>query len=110
VAQDLLPGGLAEEVPQVPAVTDLDRSGQRPPGSLAIGTRPVTAHDRDPGVRAQPLLSGVRGPARDDIDTPTRFHIDENSRVDEAAAEREVVDPQDPGDLERGKRDPEQDP
>jgi hypothetical protein len=86
------------------------RAGRQQPDCLAIGTRPVPADDPDPGVRAQPFLNGVCGPAGDDINTPARLRIDEDSRVDQAAAQREVVDPQDPGDLEKGKRDPEQRP
>jgi len=46
VRRDFLPDGLAEAMPQVPAVADLDRAGQRPADGLAIGARAVTAHDR----------------------------------------------------------------
>src|ERR1700758_2110358 len=37
VRRDLLPDGLAEAVPQVPAVAGLHRAGQRPADRLAIG-------------------------------------------------------------------------
>ena len=50
VRRDFLPDGLAEAVPQVPAVADLHRAGQRLADRLAVGTRPVTAHDLDPGM------------------------------------------------------------
>ena len=55
VRGDFLLGGLAEAVPQVPAVADLDRAGQRLADGLAVGARAVTAHDLDSRVIPQPF-------------------------------------------------------
>ena len=108
--RDFLPDGLTEAVPQVPAVTDLDRAGQRPADGLAIGARPVTAHDLDPRMTAQPLLSDIGGAAGDNVDAPAGLGVDEHGRVDEAAAQREVVDPQHPRHRQHGKGNLEKDP
>ena len=70
VRRDFLPDGLAEAMPQVPAVADLDRRGQRPAHCLAVGARAVTAHDLDPGMAPQPLLGDVGGAAGDDTGAP----------------------------------------
>ena len=107
---DFLPDGLAEAVPQVPAVADLDRAGQRLADRLAVGARAVAAHDLDPGMVPQPLLGDVGGAARDDVDAPAGLGVDEHGRVDQAAAQREVVDPQHPRHRQRGQGDLEQDP
>jgi hypothetical protein len=37
VRRDLLPGSLGKKMPQVPAVTDLHRAGQRLADGLAVG-------------------------------------------------------------------------
>ena len=107
---DFLPDGLTEAVPQVPAVADLDRAGQCPADRLAVGARPVTAHDLDPGMAAQPLLRDIGGAAGDDVDAPAGLGVDEHGRVDAAAAQREVVDPQYPRHRQRGQGDLEKDP
>ena len=106
---DFLPHGLAEAVPQVPAVADLDRAGQCPADRLAVGTRPVTAHDLDSRVAPQPLLGDISGAAGDDVHAAAGLGVDEDGCVDAAAAQREVVDPQHPGHRQRGQPDFEQD-
>jgi hypothetical protein len=109
VRRDFLPDGLAEAVPQVPAVADLDRAGQCLVDGLAVGARAVTAHDLDPWMAPQPLLGDVSGAAGDDVDAPAGPGVDEHRRVDQAAAQREV-DPQHPRHRQGGKGDPQQDP
>jgi hypothetical protein len=52
----------------VPAVTGLDRAGQRAADRLAIGAGPVAAYDLDAGVPAQPRLQHVSLSAGQDID------------------------------------------
>src|SRR5260370_42068259 len=74
--RDLLPGGLAQAVPQVPAVADLDRRWQRLAYRLAVSTRPVTAHDLDPGMVLQPLSGNVGGTAGEDVDAPPGLGVD----------------------------------
>jgi hypothetical protein len=92
VRRDLLPDGLAQAVPQVPAVAGLDRRWQRLADGLAVSTRPITAHDLDPGMIPQPLLDGVGGAAGEDVNAPAGLGVDEHGRVDAAAAQREVID------------------
>jgi hypothetical protein len=53
--------GLAEVVPQVPAVGDLDRLGCAADGAGGIGSGPVAADDLDAGVGSQPGGQGVGG-------------------------------------------------
>ena len=105
---DLLRPASAEAVPQVPAVADLHRAGQRLADGLAVGARAVTAHDLDPGWSRShfPAKSAVR--PRHDVD-PTVSASMSTGRVDQAAAQREVVDPQHPRHRQHGKRNPEQD-
>ena len=80
----------------MPPVADLHRLRQRPARRLAVGPRAVTAQDLDPGMVPQPCLGHVRGPARNDIDAAAGLGVDQHGRVDQAAAQREVVDSQHP--------------
>jgi len=57
----------------------------------------------------QPFLSDVGGAALDDVDAPAGPGVDEYRRVDAAAAQREVVDPQHSRHRQCGQRDLEQD-
>ena len=106
---DFLPYGFAEAVPQVPAVADLHRARQCLADRLAVGARPVPAHDLGPGMVPQPFFRDVGGAALDDVDAAAGLGVDEHGRIDAAAAQREVVDPQDPRHRQRGQRDLEQD-
>ena len=110
VRQDLFAGSLAQEVPQMPPVADLHRLRQRPARCLAVGPRAVTAHDLDSRMPPQPCLGRVRGPAGDDVHPPAGLGVDEHGRVDQAAAQREVVDPQHPRHRKRGQGNLEEDP
>jgi hypothetical protein len=58
----------------------------------------------------QPLLSGVGGAAGDNVDAPASLGVDEHGRVDQAAAQREVVDPKHPRHRHLGQGDLEEDP
>jgi hypothetical protein len=109
VRRNFLPHGLAEAMPQVPAVADLHRARQRLAGRLAIGTRAVPAHDLDSRVIPQPLLRDISSAAGDDVDAAAGPGVDEHRRVGPAAAQREVVDPQHTRHRQRGQRDLEQD-
>jgi hypothetical protein len=48
------PARVAQAVPEMPSVGDLDRVRQRIPHGLCIGCRTVPAHDLDPWMRPQP--------------------------------------------------------
>jgi hypothetical protein len=53
----------------------------------------------------QPLLRDVSGAAGDDVDAAPGLGVDEHGRVDQAAAQREVVDSQHLRHRQRGERD-----
>jgi hypothetical protein len=110
VRRDLLQHGPGQAMPQVPAVTNLDRAGQRPPDRLAVGTRPVPAHDLDARVSAQPCLQHLSGAARQDIDPLPGLGVDQHGRVDLPAAQREIIDTKHPRHADLGQREPQQHP
>ena len=64
--RDFLPDSLGQQVPQVPAVTDLHRAGQSPADSLAVSPGPVAAHDLGAGVVRSAISPRCRrcGPRR----------------------------------------------
>ena len=110
VRRDFLLHGLSQAVPQVPAVADPDRAGQRAADRLAVGTRPVTAHHLHARMTAQPLLDQVCGAAGQHVNAAAGLGVDQHGRVDQAAAQREVIDPEHPRHRQRGQRDLEEDP
>jgi hypothetical protein len=59
---------------------------------------------------AQPLPGGAGGAAGDDVDAAAGPGIDEHGRVDQAAAQREVIDPGHPRHRHLGQRDLQEDP
>jgi hypothetical protein len=59
VGDDLSAGGLAQAVPQVPAIGDLDRVGQGPADRFGVGPRTVPADHLDTRMFAPPGLQGV---------------------------------------------------
>ena len=79
--RDLLLGGLGQAVPQVPAVADLDRGGQRAADRLGVGAGAVAAHDLDAGMLAQPGLHDVGGAAGQHIDALAGLGVDEHGGV-----------------------------
>ena len=93
---DLFQHGSGQAVPQVPAVTGLDRAGQRAADRLAIGAGPVAAYDLHAGMPAQPRLQYVSLPAGQDIDPLAGLGVDQDGRVDLAAAQREIIDAEHP--------------
>ena len=50
---------LGEVVPQVPAISHLDRAGCAAADGFGIRTGPIPADDLDPGMLAQPVGEGV---------------------------------------------------
>ena len=107
---DLLPGGLGQAVPQVPPVADLHRAGQCRAGRLPVCPRAVPAHDLDPGMLAEPAFDDIGGAPFEHVNAAAGLGVDQDGRVDGTAAQREVVDPEHPRHLQRGKRDPQQRP
>ena len=89
-----LGGPLAQVVPQVPAVGDLDRAGGALAGAFGVGAGPVPADHRGPGMSLQPALQGGGLPVREQVDDLPGGHVDQDGAVDVALAQREVVDAQ----------------
>ena len=110
MSRDFLRGGLGQAVRQVLSVAGLDRSGQRRADSLAVCPGTVSADDFHSRVAAQPVLNDIGGAALEDVDPAAGLGVDEDGRVDEAAAQREVVNPQDTRYSQAGEGNPEKDP
>ena len=106
----LLQDRLAQAVPQVPAVPGLDRVRQRPPDRLPIGTGPVAADDLNARMIAQPGLQHRGLSAGQHIDPLPSLGVDQDGRVDLAAAQREVINAQHPRNGDFGQREPQQQP
>ncbi len=92
-------GVLGQVVPQVPAVGDLDRVRCAVPGALGVVAGPVPADHLRARMRLQPGLQGAGFPVRQQLDRLARSDVHQDSPVDLAASEREVIDPED---LRRG--------
>ena len=60
VRGDFSAGSLAQAVPQMPSVSNLDRVGQCPADRFGVGAGTVPADDLDTGVLSQPCLQGCR--------------------------------------------------
>lgn len=93
VGADLGQDLVAQIAPQMPAVADLHRVGQRPTNRLGVGGRAVPAHDFDLCLSAQPCRQRVGLPVGQDIDAFPGLGIDDDRGVAVAAAQGEVVDP-----------------
>src|SRR6202050_3562324 len=107
---DFLRLGPAPQMPQVPAVPALHRVRQRGTAGLAVGARAVTGDDLRPGVLAEPALDDIGSASFQDIDAPAGLGVNQDGRVDEPAAQREIVNPQDAGYFEAGQADRQQGP
>jgi len=82
---------LGEVVPQVPAISHLDRAGCAAADGFGIRTGPIPADDLDPGMLAQPVGEGVCSPIRQQLDRSVGVDIDDDRPVDMPTAQREVV-------------------
>ena len=94
----------------MPPVADLHRIGQRGADGLPVGAGPVTGDDLGTGMGAEPVLDDIGGASFQDIDAPAGLSVDEDRRVDEAASQREIVNPQHTGHFQLGKADRQQGP
>ena len=101
---------LAQAVPQMPAVTSLDRAGQRPADRLAISAGPVAADDFGARVLAQPGHQHI-GPATGQHTGPLPgLSAGQDGRVDLAAAQGKVTGAQHPRHGHLRQRQAQQDP
>jgi hypothetical protein len=90
---------LTQVVPQMPAISDLDRIRGAVPGALGVSAGPVPADHLCARMRLQPGLQGAGFPVRQQVDRLPRSDIHQDGPVDTALPQGEVVDPED---LRRG--------
>ncbi len=106
---DFFADGLAEVVPQVPAVGDLDGVRQRAADRFGIGARAVPAHDLHSGMGSQPGLQNIGRAAGQDVDPLAGLGVDQHGGVAVAPAQSEVVHPHHPGHSRLGQGQVQQD-
>ena len=99
VRYDRFLGVFGEVVPQMPAVGDLDRVGCAVPGALGVVAGPVPADHLRAWMGLEPGLQGAGFPVRQQLDRLPGGDVHQDSPVDLALPQREVVDPED---LRRG--------
>jgi hypothetical protein len=92
MCRDGLLHGLAQVVPQVPAVRHLQGLRGRGSGGFGVGAAPVAAHHLDLGVSRQPCRHRLRVAALDHLDRPPCLKIYQDRRVDVAPAQGEIID------------------
>ena len=90
---------LAQVVPQVPAVRDLDSERRAGRSAIGICAGPVPADDFRAGTGLQPLLQRGGLAVGQQVDDLARLGVGHHGAIDLPLAQREVVDP---GDLRRG--------
>lgn len=86
VAGDSPLSGLAEVVPQMPAVGDLRRLGCPGCGAFREERRAVPANNLDAGALRQPYGQAGRLPVRQQIHRPAGLDVDEHRAVDPSFA------------------------
>ena len=86
-------------VPQMPAISDLNRVWCAVPGALSVSAGPVPADHLCARMRLQPGLQGAGFPVRQQVDRLPRGDVHQDGSVDAAIPQGEVVDPED---LRRG--------
>lgn len=86
-------------VPQMPAIGDLHRLRGGHRGGFGVGVGPVAADHLDLRPSVQPGCDRRGLSIREQIHRATTGHVDHDGAVDVAAAQREVVDPQQPRSL-----------
>lgn len=99
-------GGLAQVVPEMPPVRDLDGLRGAGGGTFGEERRPVPAHDFDTRPVGEPGRQAGRFPVRQQVDGTAGLHVDEEGAVVAALAGGVLVDADHPrcGDLRFGQR------
>lgn len=85
-------GGLAQAVPEMPPVRDLDGLRRTGGGALGEERRPVPAHDLDAGPIGEPGRQAGCLPVGQQVDRTAGFYVDENGAVVAALAGGVLVD------------------
>lgn len=93
---DFLAHGVAQAMPEMPSVGDLDRLRQRIPHGLRIGRRTVPAHDLDSWMRPQPTGHHLGTAPSQHVDPGTGVGVDQHRGVVMTSAQSEIIDPQHP--------------
>ena len=93
----------------MPSVADLHGFGKRGADGLPVGPGAVTRDNLDAGMRAQPLLHDIGGASFQDIDAAAGLGVDEDRRVDQAPAQRKIIDSQHAGHRQGREGDLEED-
>jgi hypothetical protein len=88
-------GVLGQVVPQVPAVSDLDRVRCAVPGAFGVIPGPVPADHLRARMRRQPGLQGAGFPVRQQVDRPPGADVHQDGPVDLPAPQGEIIDPED---------------
>ena len=87
---------LAEVVPQVPAVGDLDRLRRAAGAAVGVDPGPVPADHLRSRPGRQPGGERVRRPLAQDVDGPAGLDVDQQRPVTAALAQRELIHAQHP--------------
>jgi hypothetical protein len=77
VAADRALDGLAEVMPQVPPVGDLNGAGRAAAAAVGVDPGPVPADQLGSRPGRQPRGERVRGPLGEDVDRPAGLNVDE---------------------------------
>lgn len=88
---DLLAYRFAQAVPQMPAITNLDRVRERVADGLGIGRRAIPAHDLYAGMGTQPGGQGLGLAVGQHVHALIRLDVDQDRGVGVALTQREVV-------------------
>jgi hypothetical protein len=96
VARDRPGRVLAQVVPQMPAVRDLDRLRGAVPDRLGIRPGPVPAHHLHLRVLLQPGRQRGGLPVRQHLHRPAGLHVHQQRRVPGPLTQREIIHPQHP--------------
>lgn len=90
---DGLSDGLAQVVPQVPPVGDLDRLRRAAGCRVGVGPGAVPADDLHARVPREPGGHGVRGAVGQEVDRAVGADVDQHGAVMVSATQGEIVDP-----------------
>ncbi|GHF37123.1 hypothetical protein GCM10017566_07840 [Amycolatopsis bartoniae] len=96
VGGDLPARGVAQAVPEMPSVGDLDRVRQRIPHGLRRGCRTVPAHDFDSWMGPQPTGHHLGAAPGQYVDPGAGVGVDQYGGVVMRPAQGEIIDPQHP--------------
>jgi hypothetical protein len=86
--------GLAEVVPKVPTISDVDRAWRADSPGLGESASAVTAYRLCSRMSLKPRGDRCDLPVRQQVDGPVRGDVDQDTAIDPATSQREFVDAQ----------------